>query len=134
MLLNYAEALNESDGPTTEVYAAVNAVRLRAGIAALPANLTQDAMRKRIRNERAVEFAFEDMRWWDILRWKKGVEIVAQPLKGMSITKTGATFTYTVVTLPANYQKTFLDNMHLYPIPLNEILKSAGILQQNPGW
>lgn len=134
VLLNYAEALNESDGPTAEVYAAVNAVRLRAGIAALPASLTQDAMRKRIINERAVEFAFEDMRWWDILRWKKGIEIVTQPLKGMSITKAGAIFTYTVVSLPANYQKTFLDYMHLYPIPLNEILKSAGILQQNPGW
>jgi hypothetical protein len=107
---------------------------LRAGMPALPANLSQDVMRKRIRNERAVEFAFEDMRWWDILRWKKGPEIVTQPLKGMSITKSGANFIYTVVTLPANYQKTFLDYMHLYPIPLNEILKSAGVLQQNPGW
>ncbi len=134
VLLNYAEALNEADGPSAEVYNAVNMVRLRAGIAALPAGLTQDAMRNRIRNERAVEFAFEDMRWWDILRWKKGPEIVTQPMKGMSITKTGTKFNYTVFTLPANYQKTFLDYMHLYPIPLTEIIKSTGVMKQNPGW
>lgn len=133
VLLNYAEALNEADGPVLEVYTAVNAVRLRAGMPALPAGLTKDLMRNRIRNERAVEFAFEDMRWWDILRWKKGIELVAQPMRGMSITKSGSVFTYNQVVLPT-YQKTFLDYMHLYPIPLNEILKSANVLKQNPGW
>lgn len=133
VLLNYAEALNESDGPVSEVYTAVNAVRLRAGLPVLPGGLTKDLMRNRIRNERAVEFAFEDMRWWDILRWKKGIELVAQPMRGMGITRIGTVFTYTPVALP-NYQKTFLDYMHLYPIPLNEVVKSAGKLIQNPGW
>lgn len=135
ILLNYAEAMNEAGGATGEVYSAVNAVRTRAGIPALPAGLTKEAMRARIRNERAVEFAFEDMRWWDILRWKKGQELVAQPMKGMVITKpTPTTFSYSVTTLPANYQKVFQDYMHLYPIPIAEISKSAGLLKQNPGW
>ncbi len=133
VLLNYAEALNEAEGPGMQVYNAVNAVRIRAGMPVLPAGLTKEEMRNRIHNERAVEFAFEDMRWWDILRWKKGVELVTQPMKGMSITRSGTTFTYNVVTLPT-YKKTFLEHMHLYPIPLAEILKSKGALKQNPGW
>lgn len=140
ILLNYAEAINEAKGPTADAftaYNAVNLVRARAGMPNLPAGLDKDAMRERIRNERAVEFAFEDMRWWDILRWKKGVDLVAQPMKGMRITRigtTGSNFTYEVTTLAPEFQKTFQDYMHLYPIPLAEINKSASGLVQNPGW
>lgn len=134
VLLNYAEALNEAEGPTNAVQSAVNAVRIRAGLPALPTNLSKEAMRDRIRNERAVEFAFEEMRWWDILRWKKGQELVTQPMRGMQITKTGTTFSYTPFTLAANYQKVFEEYMHLYPIPAAEIYKSPGALKQNPGW
>ena len=134
VLLNYAEALNESEGPTTIVYNAINAVRNRAGMPNLPIGLSKDLMRARIRDERAVEFAFEDMRWWDILRWKEGINIITQPMKGMRITKTGTTFSYTVYDLATNYQKSFLDYMHLYPIPESEIFKSSGALKQNLGW
>ena len=134
VLLNYAEALNESDGPTTEVYNAVKLVRERAGMPALPSGLNKNQMRDRIRNERAVEFAFEEMRWWDILRWEKGVELVAQTLNGMSITKSGTNFTYKVVPLASNFQKVFEDYMHLYPIPRDQMLNSPEALVQNPGW
>lgn len=134
MLLNYAEALNESDGAVSEVYNAVNLIRTRAGIPNLPVGLDKAQMRIRIRNERAVEFAFEEMRWWDILRWGQGVELVAQPMKGMNITKSGSVFTYKVVELASNFQKVFEDYMHLYPIPREEILKSPGALVQNPKW
>jgi len=134
VLLNYAEALNEESGPTADVYNAVNAIRLRAKMPALPGGLTQAQMRERIRNERAVEFAFEDMRWWDILRWKKGAEIVAQPIKGMKVIKNAnGTFTYNVVELPA-FSKVFNDQMYLYPIPRSEMNKTSGALKQNPGW
>ncbi|QPH40108.1 RagB/SusD family nutrient uptake outer membrane protein [Pedobacter endophyticus] len=134
VLLNYAEALNEESGPTGDVYNAVNAIRLRAKMPALPVGLTQAQMRDRIRNERAVEFAFEDMRWWDILRWKKGAEIVAQPMKGMKVIKNAnGTFTYSVVELPA-FSKVFNDQMYLYPIPRSEMNKTSGALKQNPGW
>jgi hypothetical protein len=137
ILLNYAEAINEAKGPTADAftaYSAVNLVRNRAGMPNLPLGLSKDQMRERIRNERAVEFAFEDMRWWDILRWKKGPDLVAQPMMGMKITKTGTTFSFEVITLGTEYQKTFKDYMHLYPIPLAEINKSATALVQNPGW
>ena len=134
VLLNYAEALNEASGPGAEVYNAVNAIRLRAKMPALPTGLTQGQMRDRIRNERAIEFAFEDMRWWDIMRWKKGAEIVAQPMKGMKVIKNAnGSFTYNVVELPA-FQKVFNENMYHYPIPRAEINKTSGALKQNPGW
>ncbi|SER97642.1 RagB/SusD family nutrient uptake outer membrane protein [Pedobacter rhizosphaerae] len=134
VLINYAEALNEQAGPTVDVYNAVNAIRLRAKMPALPAGLSQSEMRERIRNERAIEFAFEDMRWWDILRWKKGTEIVAQPMKAMKVIKNAnGSFSYNVVELPA-FKKVFNDNMYLYPIPRAEMNKTSGALKQNPGW
>lgn len=147
VLLNYAEAQNEAVGPDASVYAAINQIRSRGrGVASvpvaervdmpdLPAGLTQEQMRARIRNERAVELAFEDHRWYDIMRWKAGPEIVAQPVYGMNILKNAnGTFTYNKVLLPNTFQKVFLDHMHRYPIPRTEINKSNNILIQNPGW
>lgn len=134
VLLNYAEALNESDGPVAEVYTAVNQIRTRAGMPVLPAGLTKDQMRQRIHNERAVELAFEEIRWWDILRWKKGKTIIPQTINGMNVEKKGTGFTYTVIPMPIIYQRVFEEHMHRYPIPRNEIFKSNGILKQNPGW
>ena len=134
VLLNFAEAQNEATGPNAEVYAAIDAVRVRAGMPKLPADLLKGPMRDRIQNERGVEFAFEDMRWWDILRWKKGKDLVAQPMKGMKvIKKSDGTFGYTEVEMPA-YQKVFTDRMYLYPIPQSEMNKTTGELKQNPGW
>jgi hypothetical protein len=134
VLINYAEALNEEAGPTSEVYNALNAIRLRAKMPVLPAGLSQAEMRERIRNERAIEFAFEDMRWWDILRWKKGPEIVAQPMKAMKVIKNAnGSFSYSVIELPA-FKKVFNNNMYLYPIPRAEMNKTSGALKQNPGW
>ncbi|RZK58452.1 MAG: RagB/SusD family nutrient uptake outer membrane protein [Pedobacter sp.] len=147
VLLNYAEAQNEAVGPDASVYAAINQIRSRGrgvtGIAAservdmpdLPAGLSQAQMRDRIRNERAVELAFEDHRWYDIMRWKAGPQIVAQPVYGMNILKNAnGSFTFNRVLLPSTYQKVFLDHMHRYPIPRTEINKSNNILIQNPGW
>ena len=75
--LNYAEALNEADGPVAEVYNAMNPLRRRAGITEdLPAGMDKHEMRRRIRDERAVELAFEKQRFWDARRWKKGPEIL----------------------------------------------------------
>ena len=61
----YAEAKNEATGPDASVYKAVNDVRARPGIKmpALPAGLTKDQMRERIRQERRVELALEGLRW-----------------------------------------------------------------------
>ena len=72
VLLNYAEAALESGTDLPGALAAVNDIRRRAGIAELDAaGLTID----RLRNERRVELAFEDKRFWDMRRWRIGTEL-----------------------------------------------------------
>lgn len=142
ILLNYAEALNEAQGPTAEVQAAVNQIRQRPTVnmptvantfLARGVTISKESMRDLIRNERAVELAFEGIRWFDILRWKKGPEIIAQPIMRMDVVKNDTAFTYTPTLMTSAYQRTFKDYMHLYPVPLNEIAKGNN-LKQNPGW
>lgn len=142
ILLNYAEAINEaSTAGFTQAIPFLDQLRVRAGMPTVSATMAirgttinQSTMRDFIHNERAVELAFEDHRWWDILRWKKGPQIVAQPMIGMDVLKTGATFKYTPFTLADSYMKIFKDYMHYYPIPQSEIDKSRGVMKQNPGW
>ncbi len=63
--LNYAEALNEAQGPVADVYKYVNLIRDRAGLPGLPAGLSQADMREKIRHERRIELAFETHRYFD---------------------------------------------------------------------
>ena len=135
ILLNYAEAQNEAAGPDATVYSTINQIRIRAGMPNIPAGLTKDQMRARIWNERAIELAFEDQRWYDIMRLKIGPQVIAVPMKGMNVIRNAnGTFTYQVITLGAGVQKKYAIYQHFYPIPRSEIQKSTKILQQNPGW
>jgi hypothetical protein len=138
ILLGYAEALNESAGATPEVYNAVKSIRQRAGIAAgagglygLKAGMTKDEMRVVIQNERRVEFAFEESRYWDIRRWKIAETVMNQPRTGISIVKVGSGLNYN----PVNVLTTKFDSpkMYLYPIPYDEVQKNPN-MKQNPGW
>ena len=68
ILLNAAEALNEAKGPDA-AYDYVNQVRARVGMPAYK-GMTKEQLRERIRNERRIELAFEDHRFFDERRWK----------------------------------------------------------------
>lgn len=74
VLLSYAEAENEVNGPTKDVLDAVNKVRTRGEnlptVQSTYGTVDKDKMREIIHRERRVELSFEDKRWWDILRWK----------------------------------------------------------------
>ncbi len=140
VLLNYAEAMNEAYGPdvvpagyTLSARQAIKQIRDRVAMPELPSGLAQAEMRLRIRNERAVELAFEDLRWYDILRWR-AKELVTQPMYGMRVVKNpNGSFTYTPALLTSGYQKVHEPYMDLYPIPRSEIYKSRQ-LTQNPEW
>ena len=130
VLLNYAEALNEVQGPIADVYTNINLIRARAGLPVLPAGLTKDQMRNRIQNERRVELCFEEHRFFDVRRWKKGEEFFNKPVSGMRITKTGTTFTYQVVPVE---NRVFTEKNYRFPFSQAELNRTSK-LQQNPGW
>lgn len=137
ILLNYAEAENEYTGPTTEVYQILKDIRARAGIQAggdgmygLPTGMTQDEMREMIHNERRIEFAFEEHRYWDIRRWRIAEDVFSTPVNGQVIVKSASTLNYnTVPVLTTVFNK----KRYLYPIVFDEVVKNANMVQ-NPQW
>jgi hypothetical protein len=82
-----------------------------------------------IEHERNVEMSFEDQRFWDVRRWKKGGVYFKTPVNRISITNTGGSYTYAVKQLE---NRVFEDRMNWYPIPQSEIAKTHWA--QNPGW
>lgn len=137
MLLNYAEAINETGKPEM-AYAMLIQLRERAGITpgddnlyGLKAGMTVAEMRDVIRNERRIELSFEDHRWHDIRRWKIAMDVGNGFNKAMRIVKTGTTYTYNVVNTIRRHS--FRPEMYLLPIPETEIRK-MNLLVQNPGW
>ena len=139
ILLNYAEAINEA-GQTQLAYPKLVQIRKRAGIIpgadnlyGLKANMTQTEMRQVIMNERQVELAMEDHRFWDVRRWKTAPANQNVTLTGMKIVKTGTTFTYQVLPIPSNSQHVFFDRMYLFPIHQSQLGANASLIQ-NPGY
>lgn len=132
-LLNYAEAMNELGGPDyltdlcpLSARAALNQVRYAARMPDVKDN--GDKFTERLRNERRVELAFEDHRFWDIRRWMIGDE--AADIYGVKITKSGSKYTYTRQKIQTHVWD---DKMYLYPIPQNEVYVNEN-LTQNTGW
>lgn len=134
-LLGYAEAMNEAYGPDNDprgygmtAREAVNKVRQRSKMPDFPAGMSKAAFREKLHNERRVEMAFENQRFWDIRRWKIGPS--TQDIKGVKITKSGNDFSYKITTVE---HRKWDDKMYLYPIPQSELFLNPD-LKQNPGW
>jgi len=131
VLLNYAEAKFElGDEETAREY--LNKVRSRPGVNMPPITDTGEALRKRIQNERRVELALEEHRFYDVRRWKTASETENKPLLAMDIKKLAdGSKTYEINVLT---ERQFLPQHYLLPIPREEIDKSLGSLTQNPGY
>ncbi|MFD2163992.1 RagB/SusD family nutrient uptake outer membrane protein [Paradesertivirga mongoliensis] len=138
ILLNYAEAMNEAYGPdvtpagyTLSARQAINLVRKRSSVN-MPNVIasSQPEFREKVRNERRVELAFEEHRFWDVRRWRIG-QVFASPVYGMKILKNGTSFSFEKTPVE---NRVFEDKMYLYPIPGAEIDKAGGSLTQNPQW
>ncbi len=68
VLLIYAEAQARSGAPNADAYAAVNAVRNRAGLGDLATGMNSANFVNAVLQERAWEFAAEWHRWFDLVR------------------------------------------------------------------
>ena len=143
ILLMYAEALNEYyDDPTVipgdSACWAVNQVRDRAGMPSVDVTFTnrgwvlsQENLRKLIYNERRVEFAFENQRFWDVRRCMIGPETQRSVHELDIVLKDDdKTRIYTVKEIE---KRSFENHMNMMPIPQSEINKNHNLVQ-NWGW
>ncbi|GAA4799177.1 hypothetical protein GCM10023231_29940 [Olivibacter ginsenosidimutans] len=141
--LNFAESAYQSEGPDVNITAgnlslsardAVNTIRTRAGMPPLPIGLAKTDFEQRYRNERRIELAFEEHRFFDVRRWKILSE-TDQFVTGMRIEKAGNNLSYNRFKLTS--RKSTADKWLLYPIDQSEVNKIIGLggeNWQNPGW
>jgi hypothetical protein len=140
LYLNFAEAAYQAKGPDAQVGGmsareAVNAIRLRAGMPALPTGLSAGDFEVRYRNERQVELAFEEHRFFDVRRWKI-LDKTDGFVTGMKITEEESNAPiYERIKLKD--RGTNAEKYLIYPIPQTEVIKMenlTGVSWQNPGW
>jgi hypothetical protein len=127
-LLNYAEAAAELNRPA-DALPKLNEVRARAGISLKTAATLED-----IRHERRVEFAFENQRYWDLVRWRIATTVMNNTnfsalLPWLDYKSRKYVFEKSANLL--NRPKTFLDKNYYQPIPG---INSNELLVQNPGY
>ena len=132
LFLNYAEAAGEAatGAVPEEAVEAVNLVRERVGMPDLPDGLSKDEFRTRVRNERRVEFAFEEQRFYDVRRWNI-LDQTDKVVTGMRPTDNG--YERFVVSERVAYTSKYLR----FPIPGDEAIRFknyTGIDFQNAGW
>ena len=140
VLLNYAEAMNEAYGPDADPKGygmtardALTEVRNSASTAlpAVTATSKQD-FRNAVKQERRVELAFEDHRYWDLIRWKDAESVLNRSIKGVQVRKNNlGGFQYTYPTVAT---RTFYERNYYLPFTRKEVANSAGTITQNPDY
>ena len=129
--LDYAEAVYYATGSANDAtYGmtandAINVLRNRADIQMPKFKEDGEAWVERYERERLVELAFENHRFWDVRRWKKG----AQYFKTVQVAKISNSL---ILSRSVNARQ-WDDKFNFYPIPQSELKKNPN-LTQNPGW
>ena len=136
VLLNKAEAYARLN-KYTESMDALNEVRRRVGLPDRSASDEETAMGY-IRHERMVELAGEGFRFWDLRRWKLGVEVLNdKAMHGVDIVRNDdGTFTYTQVEIDGGSKRIFHERYYAFAIPESERTNNNAIdlSDNNPGW
>lgn len=141
IILLYAEAMNEAYGPDGDPHgynktarAAVMEIRFRGGFKSVDRYLDDvvdvATMREKIKQERRIELAFEEQRYFDVRRWMDGTEL-DKPVTGIRIERSGGVDSESYFTVDA--LRKFESRMYFHPIPSLETRVSPQITQ-NPGW
>ena len=129
--LDYAEAVFNATGSANNgaygmtANEAVNVLRNRSGIGMPAFTEDGDAWVERYERERAVELAFENHRFWDVRRWKKG----AQYFRSIQVASISSNMLLSRSTVTRQWD----DKYYFYPIPQSERKKNPN-LTQNAGW
>ncbi len=125
VILSKAEALIETDGDVEEAVTLINRIRTERDdvkITALPAGLTRDEAREKLRHERRIEFALEGLYWMDIKRWD-----IAKDLYPLDI------YDHQGSLIETRFPDGYLEHYDLLPIPDSERSLNPN-LTQNPNW
>ncbi|MDF2514752.1 MAG: carbohydrate-binding protein SusD [Sphingobacterium sp.] len=119
VLLTYAEAINEVEGPNEKAYQAVNEIRKRAKLDPLSGLSTND-FREAVWRERWYELCYENKTWFDMVRLRKAFNLTTKKFENY----VGHKFSYGPV---------LRERELLFPIPSTDILNNKNLLQ-NPGY
>lgn len=138
ILLNYAEA-SIALGMEEDARDALNKIRRRAGMPEFTAAVTGTELRDEYRNERKVEMAFEQQRYFDVRRWMIAPQVMDEDGKGIEISVKGTDradrstyhdYQYKVIDVQPRHWD---DKMYFVPIPFAE-MKRNPLLIQAPGF
>ncbi len=132
VLLLLGEAINEQGYDSGEPFELLNKIRERAGLNfKTPSELPdQNAFRIALLHERRIELAFENQRWFDLLR--SGIAIDVMRNHGdIEVANPTTSLTSVLPLDPSAYEVE--PYMLLYPIPQNELIVNPN-MSQNPGY
>ena len=129
-LLMLAEAINEQGFKPGEPFNLLNQVRNRAGLASLTTAdaSSQDAFRNVLLRERRVELAFENHRWFDLIRSGKAIEILTAHGERERANPTIPPPSFLPIT---SESFRISEDKLIFPIPINELIKNPNLLPQN---
>ena len=133
-IMNQLGQANTPDRFGNTAYDYLNMVHERAGMPAVTSSEVPagDELLNYLLDERAREFGQEDVRYHDMIRYKKGAEWATRPVESLTAKKnTDGTFEYTVTVTEYGYM--WKDCWYLLPFLTEEMNKKYGLIQ-NPGW
>ena len=134
--LNYAECIYHITGDADSkgdygmsANEAINVVRDRSDVMMPHFTGNPTDFLVRYERERLIEFAFEDQRFWDVRRWKKG-KTYFKTIEGAELVKQG---NGNIILTRKAFSRQWDEKYNKFPIPYSEI-KTNTKLYQNEGW
>ncbi len=138
LLLDFAESAAEA-GHLDEAIQSVNELRARVKMPPIP-SLPENELILRIRNERRVELAFNENRYFDLRRWQQPTGDLSETCKWFTamkiIKQEDGSLIYTREA-PYSARGGHKNKDLLLPIPIKEasvMQMNTGVNWQNPGW
>ncbi len=141
LYLLYAEAMNEVNGPSPEVFQYLDLIRAKGGLPGVkeswsnfsrnPSKFSKkEGLREIIRRERSIEMALEGERFWDLRRWKDAPLELNKPITGWDVDQEKAEDYYREKVL---FNQTFSLKDYFWPIREHDLIVNKNLVQ-NPGW